>query len=236
MSGLQEALVDQLKKLIPKGEVTRTAKRAGLTMEFLLKLRKGAHTDVKLSTLQSLASAVGVSPQHLISAPTSSSARNSTHEDSGQAYEHLPLVGWAAAGEPRLDAADGTQRYAFSRSTLQKWCRGKSPDKDRLCLVRVTKGHHGESMLPTIRPGAVIVVDRGPRGEGLSSVEDGKIYLVRPPGDEGGLAVKRVFKERRTIILSSDNRDVRPFTVDMKGRSLKDVLVGRVVWIGQEEP
>ncbi len=230
----EDVFVDRLKSMIPEGEGRSFSARSGLTEATLSRWRSGSlPPNPQLRTLKRIAATLRVSVAQLLS-DESEPPGNGTHEEKGQEWEHLPLVGWAAAGSPHLYVADSTRLYAFHREWIDS-VRGKRADKDRLCVVRVTKGHHGESMQPTIRPGALLVVDRGPRGEGLSSFVDGKIYLVRPP-DDGGLAIKRAHRAGRSLVFNSDNREVPPFAVDIKGRSLKDVLVGRVVWIGEEEP
>lgn len=91
-------------------------------------------------------------------------------------------------------------------------------------------------MLPTIRPGALVMVDRGPGCRGWTECEDGKIYLCRPA--EEGVTVKRVFRggdHSRALVLWSDNPAFKPIVVDLKGKSLQSILLGRVRWIGQEE-
>lgn len=155
---------------------------------------------------------------------------------------HLPKVAFAAAGSPIHDVLqdDATTWYAFRRGWIKHLAGGEKglQDSERFIVVQVDKKHLGESMLPTIRPGAIVVVDRGPRGLGLSERKDiaqGKVYLVNV---DGGLTIKRVFVDDGMLVLVGDNSDRErypPQLVPIKGRELHKIIVGRVVWIGQEE-
>lgn len=132
-----------------------------------------------------------------------------------------------------------TTWYAFHRSWIHRqWGAQAVEDPERLVVVQVEKRALGESMLPTIRPGAILVIDRGAGGRGvtdLREVRQGGIYLVRI---DDGLTVKRVNVDGQALILSADNPDKRTFPsrhVPLRGTRVQDVLVGRVRWIGQEE-
>lgn len=93
--------------------------------------------------------------------------------------------------------------------------------------LRVHYGR-GESMLPTIKDGAAMLIDTSD-----SSIKDGKIYWVR---HEGLHFVKRLHKLGGTVLIESDNK------ADPESR--KPVLVkpeddfeviGRVRWIASWE-
>lgn len=140
-----------------------------------------------------------------------------------------------AAGDEVYDESAIQDRdwYAF-RAPFVRHLVGKNIEPGRLVIVTVARGWKGESMLPTIKPGAVVMIDRGPGAAGWSDVEDGKIYLCRPA--EEGVTLKRVFKRDRYLLLLSDNPVQGPLPpLDTRGRQYQDVLLGRVRWIGQEE-
>lgn len=61
---LQAALVAQLQR-IPEGDISETARRAGISVRQLQRIRAGA-ADIRLSTLQRLAEALGVHGAALI--------------------------------------------------------------------------------------------------------------------------------------------------------------------------
>lgn len=143
-----------------------------------------------------------------------------------------------AAGEALYDEAELQERdwYVFRDGFLRHLIGKADPEPGRrLVVVTVARGHKGESMLPTIRPGALVLVDRGAGGRGVSEIEDGKIYLCRPDGS--GVTLKRVFRAgRRALMLWADNPTHAPQPVELEaGQRVQDFVLGRVRWIGQEE-
>lgn len=63
--GIQGVLVQRLRE-IPDGQITSAAKRGGLELTQILRLRRGENTDVRLSTLERLAKGLGVTAASLI--------------------------------------------------------------------------------------------------------------------------------------------------------------------------
>jgi transcriptional regulator with XRE-family HTH domain len=228
------------------GRLKEALELVGLTQRQLgVKVGKGeslvskwikGESEPKHAELVAIARAVRRSADYLLGLPEP--ARPGTQEGT----HDLPKVAFASAGEPVHDLPDLPESwYAFHRSWVKRvFGHGALSDDQRLVVVQVERTHLGESMLPTIRPGAILVVDRGPGGHGvreLREVVQGGIYVARPEGD--GLTVKRVNVDRdANLILTADNPDRKrypPRTLFMKGRELQKVLIGRVRWIGQEE-
>ena len=158
-----------------------------------------------------------------------------------QHWTYLPKVAWTAAGTPidyEVPEQDRTW-YAFHRSWAEQMAARDAPDDDQR-LVMVEVGEDQESMWPTLRPGAVLVVDRGREGKGITALEEvrqGRIYLCRP-GDEG-ITAKYVTVDRRmgALVLSSDNPDRErypPLLIPLRGLELQRVLLGLVVHVGQD--
>lgn len=161
-----------------------------------------------------------------------------------EGFKRLPLQGWAGAGEPIKDLIErkDTRWYAFRDEFIYRVLgKGALWDPERMLVLKVAPRQ--ESMRPTIRPGALVVVDRGAGGAGvddLAKLRDGKVYVCQP-GDEG-VTVKRVTEADGGIILSSDNTEriqgklrYPPRFLRLSDIQLQKVLIGRVVWIGQEE-
>ena len=151
--------------------------------------------------------------------------------------EWIPLVADVAAGEPMLAPREEAEDwYAFKAKWVRAISRKRGTPIERLFAVKVAKGARGESMLPTIRPGASLVVDPGPERAGLSKIDDGAIYVCRP-GDGEGWTVKRAWLTdgARYLVLKGDNPDQGAIVEPMKSRELRSVIVGKVVYIGQEE-
>jgi phage repressor protein C with HTH and peptisase S24 domain len=86
-------------------------------------------------------------------------------------------------------------------------------------------------MKETIQPGALLLVDLTPVTE--RSLRRRGIYVVRAPGEDGGVTVKRVVLRPGYVVRLSDNPEFDPFAIELKG-ALSDVVVGRVVWWGNE--
>lgn len=94
--------------------------------------------------------------------------------------------------------------------------RGLGVDLSQLSLITA----QGESMLPTICPGDLLLVDRGDRRPDSR----GGIYVLRA---DGLLRVKRVARTGRRLSISSDN----PAFADEESGEAE--LIGRVVWLSR---
>jgi len=187
-----------------------------------------------------LAGVLGVSVDWLLGLPDRRPAgptlpSSTTRDD----WHPLPKVVFAAAGEPIHDLPASTLWYVFHRSWIVRLAgRASSRDEQRFVVVEADKKHVGKSMIPMLRPGAVLLVDRGPGGRGIAEageIKQGGLYIVQL---DGGLTVKRVFRSEETLTLISDNPDpvaYPPRTVPLRVDVLPRLLVGRVVWLGQAE-
>lgn len=138
------------------------------------------------------------------------------------------------AGPGYVDELDDPKQYAFSRDWIER-AIGKSAanDEKRLAVFKVAKTF-GDSMEPRIQSGDSLLADMGPRGEGHRRVVDGKIYILRTPG-EGGLQVKRIAVKRGQMVIWGDNRAYDPETLALEGHELQKIVVGRVRLISHEE-
>lgn len=244
MVGMTERLKAVLGPLRPE-EVRRIAAAMNVDDTTVYNWRSGRRGGrISREHIAALAPLVGMSIQQLMGDGSSVAAEGAaSHRPEPKKADdwHLPRVAFAAAGSPIHDVLqdDATVWYAFRRGWVKHLVGERGlRDEQRLIVVQVDKQHLGESMMPTIRPGAIVVVDRGAGGRGIAERRDlvaGKIYLVNI---EGGLTIKRVFVDDGALILVADNPDRErypPQLVPLKGRELQRIVVGRVVWIGQEE-
>ena len=146
-----------------------------------------------------------------------------------EGFVALPLLANPiAAGQPLAIAPDPDhdRTLSFRETVVRKFTRPT-------CL-RI--GPREESMLPTLEPGDVIVIDqnldrrRSPKGGHIYAVNFGALT-----GDNGG-AVKRIDLSGSTLIVSSDNTDKRAYPTqgfDITDVNLLDAIKGEVVWTGR---
>jgi len=143
-----------------------------------------------------------------------------------EAYFAVPLVGEAGAG-PGVMPTDEIKSWVLVYRH-QHAIRFKR----NLLAVEIEKG--STSMVPLLRPGDIVLVDRDDCDPG----KPGGIFLVREPGQEGGAMVKRVATKPvdhdLLITFYSENAAENPaesysLKSDYNDR-IQDAIVGRCVW------
>jgi transcriptional regulator with XRE-family HTH domain len=142
-------------------------------------------------------------------------------------YLAVPLASMPVA------AGQGIIPEESIRSWVLVWRHHESV-QFRFNLVAVEIGKGQRSMEPTLHPGDIVLIDKG---DYRPSPPPGNIYLVRFPGDDGGLAIKRVqtySKDKKYLIsFYSDNPQYPPEIYDLKVEYDNDIsraVIGRVVW------
>lgn len=155
------------------------------------------------------------------------SVNGSVPPPNSESYLAVPLVGEAGAGPGMI-----------SKDEIESWVlvyRHHKSVQRRSNLIAVEIGKNQLSMVPTLHPGDIVLVDR----ESFEPSSYRELFLVRDPGqDGGGGKVKRVTLNGRgasTIItFSSDNTDggfqpdSRPLS-DYEG-GLREAIIGKCVW------
>lgn len=148
-----------------------------------------------------------------------------------ESYILIPEVeGRVTAGpEGGLLYDEPVDHYPFKKTwVLRKFGRDQARHK-ALVLVRVT----GDSMVPTINPGELVLVDAW-EPERLQ-IKDGSIYLVRMP--DGMITVKRLILNRQdgevSLVCLSDNPSFKPFKFQVE-MPLQWYVLGRIRWVGRE--
>lgn len=91
-------------------------------------------------------------------------------------------------------------------------------------LRAVKLGIDQHSMVPTIRPGDIVIIDPEDR-----EITHRGIYAVRLDS-EGGCAIKRVQKGDNFVILFSDNPDPLYAPMVIPEDRADNLLIGRVIW------
>lgn len=144
-------------------------------------------------------------------------------------YMAIPLAQGAVAAGPGLIPEDAVRGWVLAM-------KDQSSIRYRTNLVALEVGKGQESMVPTLHPMDIVLVDR----DDFRPEPDGSIFLVREPGPDAEVAVKRVYtsrKEGQTLLtFVSDNPDRRSYPPsvhslenDYQG-DLRRAIVGRVVW------
>ena len=143
-----------------------------------------------------------------------------------EAYFAVPLVGEAGAG-PGVMPTDEIKSWVlvYRHQHAVRF-------KRNLLAVEIEKS--STSMVPLLRPGDVVLVDRDDCDPG----KPGGIFLVREPGQEGGAMVKRVatkpIDHDLLITFYSENAAENPaesysLKADYNDR-IQDAVIGRCVW------
>jgi len=142
----------------------------------------------------------------------------------GEAYA---FVAWG--GElPRLGPGgilpveeEGEERgHAFRRDWLARVARGTPED---LVLLAVS----GEAMAPTLRDGDLALVDQSQREPVM-----GRIHALAV---DARILLRRLDARPGKLVIVSDNRDYPALELSpAEARSVR--ILGRVVWIGRENP
>ncbi len=138
-------------------------------------------------------------------------------------FQLVPVIGAAACGSSgRILEKDIETYKAFEISFLKKF---KNP-----VLTRAK----GDSMLPVIAEGDLLLCDRDVYKR--QHPDPKRIYLVNNPDriDEVAIKVKKISFSGRTLTLIPLNPVFPPIAVDVDGKSILDIVLGQIVWIGRE--
>lgn len=229
------AVVEVRKASADRGGRKRLALRAGVNESSLSRYLDGDNPKVpKVDDALRIARAAGVDLGDLLDLGDS----QNLVADLASPYGEKPLSGVGAplvaidvaAGEGALPEVPDEKIYFFHESWMRE--RGwTTKSRDRFACVKLGSRNNAESMLPTIQPKSVLLIDRraDPTRPG-----DRAIWLVDEP--EAGLCIKRVTLEGHILTLESDNPDkrYRPRAVSLLDRDIREVLRGRVLWYATE--
>lgn len=131
--------------------------------------------------------------------------------------ESMEAVTVETGSDRMMEQEEMQDSIAFKREWITRELRAKP---DQLLLIYV----HGASMVPTLNPGDVILLER----QDPAKVCDG-IYAIRL-GD--ALLVKRLqFLPGGEILATSDNPAYSPISVKANQPNL--AIIGRIVWAGR---
>jgi transcriptional regulator with XRE-family HTH domain len=135
----------------------------------------------------------------------------------------VPEIGPAACGgSGQISYGEIRGFKAFEKSFLKKFY---SP-----CLTRAK----GESMLPVIADGDLLLCDRDINKR--LQPDPKRMYLVNHPDDSDKveIKVKKLSFSGRTLTLIPLNPAFPPMAMNVTGKSILDIVLGQIVWIGRE--
>jgi len=137
------------------------------------------------------------------------------------------LKGQIAAGQPFPLEMNWSGTRVFTAEFLGRY-------KDPM-LVKV--GRSETSMLPTIQPNDLLLLDQSPdRRRHPKMTRIYAVSLTQCDGDEGG-TVKRCEVVGRELVVMPENMQQRGFsprTLPLADRDILEIIRGEVVWIGRE--
>lgn len=135
-------------------------------------------------------------------------------------YYAAPLVSGRIAAGPGRIVEEDVESFVWIYGPELKGRR-------RHELVAVRIGKDEKSMIPTLYPGDIVLLDRDdPKTP--SDFKSGKIYAVRTSPSTPECSIKRLYAEGGSIVLASDNRKYPP--VIAWTSDLTKLIIGRVVW------
>ena len=123
--------------------------------------------------------------------------------------QRIPVVGKVAAGPP-LEAVENIEGTV---PVPEEWAKGAG-----LFMVRVDR--EGMSMVPTILPQDYLLVKQG------DFSDEGTIVLAMI---DGAVTVKRVFREKGSIVLKSDNPAMPPIRVRKGEKNFR--VLGKIIGV-----
>jgi hypothetical protein len=159
--------------------------------------------------------------------PDRAKAASGAPEPRADDYLAVPLAAPAVAASAGLVPEDSVDGWVLV------W-RHQESIRFRSNLVAVEVGLGEQSMTPTLHPGDIVLVDRDDR----DPCPAGKIMLVREPGDDGAVHIRRVSTRRldddvELIYYSDDSREYPPATFRLGrdfGGDINGAIGGNVVW------
>ncbi len=244
----EETFADRIDGAIKRiGGVGKACSAASITYPTIARWKDGS-SDPKLSNLKALANAAKVNLEWLatgqgpmtkqvqdgessvlhepagiynVTTDTASSGQLVARETDKE-YAMVPLYGVrAAAGHGTIvEREELTGTVTFKRQWIRQELRANPSD---LCLIHVD----GESMVPTLQHGDVILLDRR---QAQVVPRDG-IYVLRM---EESLLVKRLQRlPDHKVNATSDNPAYGSFSLSLDVQNEDFTIIGRVVWMSR---
>jgi hypothetical protein len=216
-TGIQVRLLERLRGMVERGELTESALGGMLDysqpqVHNVLKGERGLTPEFADRVLEVFRMEIeDLLPE-----------RNRPHPDASRFREVRILKGQIAAGQPFPLEMNWAGTRVFTAEFLGRF---RQP-----ILVKV--GRAETSMLPTIQPNDLLLLDQSPDRRRHPKMT--RIYAVNL--EEGG-TVKRCEVVGKELVVMPENmqqRGVSPRTIPLADRDVLEIIRGEVVWIGRE--
>ena len=226
-----------IRNKLETGEISqsRLAKASGAQQSSLSRFLRGEQS-LDFSTAARIMEQVGISlrfpnepPREVCFVDARAVSAGSGHlAPRAEQYLAVPMVGEVGAGPGHI-----------SQDEILSWVlvyKEHTSVRSRSNLLAVEIGRNQRSMIPTLHPNDIVLVDRDDWGQ-HGYMPPGNIFLVREPGQEGGGMVKRVAiagkGDLATITFYSDNASEygpEVYHLLQYEHDVRQAIVGRVVW------
>jgi transcriptional regulator with XRE-family HTH domain len=152
-------------------------------------------------------------------------------------FVYVPrLASAVAAGPPMIQDDKVIARLPFHRDFIKDVAPGagggEAMNRGRLVLVPVDR-RWGDSMVPEIAPGELLLIDREPPEVARGQLKPGKVYLVSPDREELTAKFAAIEDGGHRLICWPRNPSAenRAFTIQVRaGTPLSAYVRGRVLW------
>jgi transcriptional regulator with XRE-family HTH domain len=220
---IEERLLDNLRARVKRREISerRLALSSGFSQPHVHNVLKGAR-QLTSEVADRLMERLGLDIEGLFE--TSELERVLPHREfKDSPFREVPMLkGRIAAGQPFPVDVRYAGTRAFTAEFLKQFVRP----------VLVKAGATEVSMLPTIQPNDLLLIDQSE--EKRRQPVFGKIYALNL--DEGG-TTKHCEVVNGELVIVPENMQQRGFsprTISLEERNILDIVRGVVVWIGRE--
>jgi transcriptional regulator with XRE-family HTH domain len=220
---IEERLLDNLRARVKRREISerRLALQAGFSQPHIHNVLKGAR-QLTSEVADRLMERLGLDIEGLFE--TSELERVLPHREfKDSPFREVPMLkGRIAAGQPFPVDVRYAGTRAFTAEFLKQFVRP----------VLVKAGATEVSMLPTIQPNDLLLIDQSE--EKRRHPVFGKIYALNL--DEGG-TTKHCEVVNGELVIVPENMQQRGFsprTISLEEHNILDIVRGVVVWIGRE--
>jgi len=232
---LRASIAQRLDEALDEHGITASelARKFGKSRSWLSNWRSGVNGP-PAEALALVCRELGISVDWVLGLSDERSPRKST--PAGE-FVYVPRLSSAvAAGPPTIQDDKVVSRLPFHRDFIKDVAPGagggEAVSRGRLVLIPVDR-RWGDSMVPEIAPGELLLVDREPPEIARGQLREGKVYLVSPDRESLTAKFAAIEEGGRRLICWPRNPspENRAFTIQVRaGAPLSTYVRGRVLW------